>query len=714
MAGIGCKLGLILIGIVGTTAGMVWHALITTFFVGPKPWPKPPPKHSLQDEINKLNDQQKRAVQCDDTGNVVTIAGAGTGKTTVVTLRIAHLIETCNVRPSSIMALTFTNKAAAEMKDRVKRFVGHDVASQISISTFHSMCVSILRRHGHHKGLAPDFAVLADPDEGMFASICSDLGCGDKHKARELWQQISTARNNGVDPRDTVLDPAALEAFSEYRKRCARYDVRKEPFEKACRDAQVPENLWKEMRSMLRQHVNGTLHIDPADKLGKIRDGKYGGITPEMLFNQACDFDEMINLVTCILQENEGVRQQIRSKYTHLFVDEFQDTNKAQVMLLQCLVNKHIFAVGDDKQSIYAWRGSCSKYMLDFAKYFGPTSRVLPLQYNYRCQAVIIEAANEVIRCNSNQAPFPLELTKPAGDLIQWCQYADEGEQAAGIADCVVTAVHEHGQSTLQDTVVLCRTNHAVAFIRNALYKHNVPDTTFFGRAIVKNAMALMRVLAADSHAEKKEEMMRIFGSGAVKGVGIKTAEKHRLYSLNAVASRGPNTNSRARDALAAFHKNMKTAQNMLLLEHVPQHEVCRWITNHVSWASDNDGEEPPSEDIGDDDDSLTDCSVFQILLGMLKEGTTLSPHDSDQCTNCIHIMTLHAAKGLEFDTVHIANVSHGMLPHKQLHDLEEERRLFYVGMTRAKNMLHLHGVAQPSTFLAEIPSQFVDVSTYN
>ncbi len=624
-----------------------------------------------------LNPQQHAAVEyCD--GPLLVLAGAGSGKTRVIVEKIAHLVARGIVPPAKIAAITFTNKAAREMRERVGRRVRRDDAEALQVSTFHALGLKFLQIEHARAGLRRGFSVL-DADDS--AGIVKDLaGAGAKpEQLFRLRSLLSRMKADGLTP------DAALAA------------------------ARAPREL-------------------EAAKL-------YDAYQQRLAAFNAVDFDDLIRLPVAILEGDEEVRAAWRERIRYLLVDECQDTNAAQYAFLKLLAGERgaFTCVGDDDQSIYAWRGADPGNLDQLARDY-PGLRVVKLEQNYRCAKRILRVANALIAHNAHAHPKKLWSAHGEGDRIRVLQCRDAGQEADRVASLLLLG-HEKHSLAWSDCAVLYRGKHQARPLEKALQLARIPyhltgALGFLDRAEVKDVLAYLRLLA---NPEDDAAFLRIvnvprreIGATTLEKLGTLAQSRH-LSLLRAARSAAVLQQLAARsaaalrgfvqlvDELAGCARKMPAAELVAELlrrtryaEHIAQgarDEALRErrlgnLRELASWFRAMDGGRARAGDL-----------AAQLAL--------LSRADQDDGGDAVRLMTLHAAKGLEFRSVHIVGCEDGTLPHEGAIDegrLDEERRLLYVGLTRAKEWLHLsystHGrrfgqnfTHKPSRFLDELPA---------
>ena len=638
----------------------------------------------MQNLIEGLNDKQKEAVLATE-GPCLVIAGAGSGKTKVLTHKIAYLISEKNVKPYNILAITFTNKAASEMKQRVEKIVG-DVAQEMWMGTFHSICVRILRRFIDRIGFDTSFLIFDTSDQKTVVKEClKALNIDDKaFSDRSVLSEISNAKNE-------MLTPKAYQAkySGEFRKE---------------KIGQVYELYQKRLRE-----------------------------------NNAIDFDDIINYTIDILSENPDVLQYYTEKFKYVLVDEYQDTNKAQFTLVTILASRYgnITVVGDNDQGIYSFRGADISNILNFEKDF-PGTKIIKLEQNYRCTGNILKAANAVIKHNENKYEKKLWTENEEGSLPCLYQAEDEYDEANYV---VKQIEHLKTEEYLKpkDFVILYRMNAQSRAIEDILRRENIPykivgGLKFYERKEIKDTIAYLRLIynTSDNLSLKRiiNEPKRGIGKTSLDKIQeisdrtgtsmyeiIKHAEEFDLNRVKANAEEFINLIEELR------LKKQELSISELLKEVLNKSGYTRALELENTVEA-----ETRMQNLGE---FLTVAIEFEEesadnTLPEFLESITLSS-DVDEMQdedNTVTLMTLHSAKGLEFPVVFLVGMEEGIFPgYKSIgepKELEEERRLFYVGITRAKQFLHLtcakHRTIFGSTsynavsrFIKEIPDNLLD-----
>jgi DNA helicase-2/ATP-dependent DNA helicase PcrA len=638
----------------------------------------------MGDFLKQLNLQQRKAVECTD-GPLLILAGAGSGKTRVITYRIAHLIENLRVTPWNVLAVTFTNKAAAEMKDRVSALLGDSAAgASPHISTFHSFCVRVLRRDVDRLGYSRDFSIYDDDDQQRLVRACAkELGLSERVLSpRAALSRISHAKNCGLSPQ-------------------AMYEQAEDPL---------------------------------AEKLALV----YERYARKLREANALDFDDLLLKAVELFEKAPEVCEKYNQRFGYLMVDEYQDTNRVQYRLIRQLTRSHdnICVVGDEDQSIYRWRGADIANILTFEKDY-PRAQLIRLEQNYRSTQIILDAASAVVSNNRARIGKTLWSEKTEGSRVGLYEAADADQEAEFIAELAASALQDDGENTV---AVLYRTNaqsraFEEAFRRRSIQHQVVGGFRFYERAEIKDLVAYARLAI---NPQDSAALLRIInvpprGLGASTVAALQSAAQELGLSLwetmeqQLAAQALP---ARAQIAMRQFHGIMR--QLMDDQAALPLTGFFRSILDRTGYIRMLEAENTP--------ESQGRIENLQELVNAAKEaedrGETLREFldhaalvsDADQYHEKTRatLMTLHTAKGLEFSTVFLAGMEEGLFPHKMslLEDaaIEEERRLCYVGMTRAKRRLiltralrrRLYGEdyfrgTQPSRFLGEIPGKLIE-----
>ena len=635
------------------------------------------------DIFENLNPAQKEAVET-LSGPMLILAGAGSGKTKTLTHRIANLIA--NGTPSEqILAVTFTNKAAKEMRERLAEMLSANASDRFFMpwmGTFHGICVRILRLKGESVGVAKNFVIYDEDDRrALIKKIAKDLNYDDKSlKPQSVSAAISNAKNEMISAEDF-----AESANWGFEQKVAEIYLR---YEKERRKA------------------------------------------------NALDFDDLLGETVRLLRENPEVREFFRTKFEHILIDEYQDTNAAQYAIVKMLVNdaQNICVVGDDWQSIYSWRGADFTNILNFERDF-KNAKIIKLEQNYRSTENILNAAHNVIMKNEVRSEKKLFTELGAGEPVKIQRARDEQEEAAKIAAKIFSEKSLKVRN-LNDFAVLYRTNSQSRAIEEAL-RHSGIDykifggTRFYDRKIIKDILAYLRVIYNPLDRVAFERIANI----PARGLGKVSLEKFLAWQTengldlisSLLASDGLSTMpTRARNSLRNLGEIFRECQILAENSESPAEIIERVVdrTNYKYFEKLTDAEQRDKEEnIGE---LISDAKIYADLAGFLENAALMSSTDGES-DDQVSLMTLHSAKGLEFPVVFLAGMEEGLFPHSRIFDgnkseLEEERRLCYVGMTRAREELILsfaesravfgqRNYSNPSRFIAdaglEIPSKF-------
>jgi len=630
------------------------------------------------DILEGLNPAQKEAVQHID-GPILILAGPGSGKTRVITHRIAYLVKTTGVSPRRLMAVTFTNKAAREMKERLQKLLGK-VAENITAGTFHAICARILRQDGKPVGLDTNFVIYDEDDQQSLVKQClQDLDLDPRqYNPQKIRNAISYAKSQH-------LTPAGL--------------------------ASQNAGHWDEVISRVYERYQ--------EQLGQ---------------SNAVDFDDLLMKVVQLFEKHPEVLEKYQSRYLHLLVDEFQDTNITQYKLIRMLGGKHrnVCVVGDPDQSIYSWRFADIRNILSFEKDY-PDARVIVLEQNYRSTKNILEAASGIISANKKRKQKKLWTANTEGTPIFMVKEYDEQSEAQFVVNEILRLTSSDGIKP-GDCAVMYRTNaqsRAVeeAFMRYGIKYRLVGGTRFYQRREIKDFIAYLRVIHNPFDNISLARIIKVPG----RGIGPKTlsdltnwARDNNLSlfaAMKAVSEGGgPGFGSRISTAVTGFYKML----NDLIVE---SQQLS--IVNLMDAVLDKSGYRNTirEEDDGEERwENILELRTVAMDYDGLPPGEGLSPFleqvslvaDTDEIENkedTTTLITLHQAKGLEFPVVFIVGMEEGLLPHRRSmeeggDELEEERRLCYVGITRAEKHVYLLHTARRSIYGASsesIPSRFFD-----
>ena len=632
-----------------------------------------------------LNPMQKEAVLHTE-GPLLVLAGAGSGKTRVLTHRIAYLIEEKSINPWNILAITFTNKAAGEMRERVDRLVGFG-ADSIWVSTFHSSCVRILRRHIESLGYTTNFTIYdSDDQKTLMRHVLKGLDMDPKiYKDRAMLGFISTAKNELV-----TAEEFEQNAGGDFRQK---------------KVAQI----YKEYQNQLRK-------------------------------NNALDFDDLIMKAVQLFQNNPEILDYYQERFKYIMVDEYQDTNTAQFKLISLLAGKYrnLCVVGDDDQSIYKFRGANIENILNFEKAY-PGAKVIKLEQNYRSSQSILNAANEVIRHNRGRKDKTLWTANEEGPLVQFKQFENASEEA----DAIVRDIR-NSSSEYQDCAVLYRTNAQSRLIEEKCLQHNVPyrmvgGVNFYQRKEIKDILSYLKTIA---NGRDDLSSLRIInvpkrGIGATSLGRVQAfASEHgfAVYDAFCRAKAVPGLGKTA-EKILKFTELIEDFRNRLDEETYSIHDLIEDILDETGYQKEleTEGEIEYQTRLENIEELINKAVSFEgehehpNLNEFLEEVALVADIDRmDDSENRVTLMTLHSAKGLEFPKVFMVGMEDGIFPsHMTISygddgEMEEERRLCYVGITRAKEELYmsltekrtLYGktnVAIASRFMEELPEECIE-----
>ena len=639
-------------------------------------------RSAAPDYLAGLNPEQREAVETLD-GPLLVLAGAGTGKTRVLTTRIAHILALGKARPFEILAVTFTNKAAREMRERVGHLLGQAAEGMEWLGTFHSIGARMLRRHAELAGLKPSFTILDTDDQiRLIKQILAAENIDDKRwPARQLAFAIDGWKNRALSPKDVPAGEAQAYAAGRGAELYAIYQAR------------------------LKQ-LNAT------------------------------DFGDLLLEPIRIFREQPDVLAQYHRRFRYMLVDEYQDTNVAQYLWLRLLAqgSKNLACVGDDDQSIYGWRGAEVENILRFDKDF-PGAKVVRLERNYRSTGHILNAASHLIARNEGRLGKTLRPQTELGEKVTVAGSWDSGEEARAIGD-EIEALQSKGHK-LNDIAILVRASFQMRefeerFITLGLNYRVIGGPRFYERAEIRDAMAYLRVVASPADSLAFERIVNV----PKRGLGDVTV-KAIMERARADEVTMPEAARRLCDEGALGAKARAALKDLVLsfdrwsseIDRTPHVELAEKILEESGytdmWTKDRTAEaQGRLENLKE---LVRSMEPFENLRGFLEHVSLVMDVDGARGEDAVTIMTLHAAKGLEFDTVFLPGWEEGLFPHQRSLDesgragLEEERRLAYVGLTRARRRAkvwfasnrRVHGMWQssiPSRFLDELPEADVDV----
>ena len=640
--------------------------------------------------LDALNEPQRQAVMATD-GPLLILAGAGSGKTRVLTHRTAYLIEECGVNPYNIMAITFTNKAAGEMRERIDQMVGYGSES-IWVCTFHSTCVRILRRYIDRLGFGTNFTIYdSDDQKTLMKDICKRLEIDTKmYKEKMFLSAISSAK-------DELIDPIEFEtrAAGDYVKR---------------KQAQV----YREYQQALKQ-------------------------------NNALDFDDLIMKTVELFKLDKEVLASYQDRFRYIMVDEYQDTNTAQFELIRLLALKYqnLCVVGDDDQSIYKFRGANIYNILNFEHHF-PDATVIKLEQNYRSTQNILDAANAVIANNQGRKEKRLWTDNGAGDKITFEQLDTAAEEADFVARDIARRVRK-GEYQYKDCAILYRTNAQSRLFEERFITANIPykifgGVNFYARKEVKDLLAYLKTIDNGQDDLAVRRIINIpkrgIGAASINKVALYAQEQEiSFYDALCVAEQVPGLGKAAAKIrpFVLFIQSMKAKAKLLSVADLLQ-EVIE-TTGYVRELEAEGTDEARIENIDELISKAVDYAEGEeapTLNGFLENVALVADIDSfDENSDYVVLMTLHSAKGLEFPNVYLAGLEDGLFPSymsitsdNSQAEIEEERRLAYVGITRAKKNLTITSArvrmvrgqtqyGKVSRFVREIPPELLSREIY-
>ncbi len=628
--------------------------------------------------LDHLNPPQREAVEHGE-GPLLILAGAGSGKTRVITHRIAHLIDRRHVPPQAILAVTFTNKAAQEMRERVETLLDPS-GSHVQLGTFHSICARFLRRFIDRIGYSTSFSIYDSADQlALVKAVVKDLNIAtDRFKPSALLHAIGRYKLDMLEPRE--VPPAGFNVFES-----------------------VAVRVYEEYQRRLK-------------------------------IASALDFDDLLNLSVRLLQKDEEIRRIQNRMWRHILVDEYQDTNKAQYTLLRLLTREHhnICVVGDDDQSIYRWRGADISNIRSFEKDY-PKARVVRLEQNYRSTGRILDAAHDVIRKNADRKEKKLWTDLGRGERITVYAAETETREAQFVVD-EIDAEAERRELTYKDFAVFYRTNAQSRVLEKQLVAMGIPYTIigglrFYERKEVKDALAYLRVLA---NRRDEVNLLRIVNTPP-RGIGAATVAKLRQVAAerNACLQEGMETAIMEKrlskgplEKIKAFSRLLKELRG--LSERLPLNELLFEViekTGYRQWLE-SEGLEAAEERLANLAELVNEAAEFVRMMGedasletFLERTALVSDIDGfDEEKDRVALMTVHSAKGLEFPVVFMVGMEEQLFPHSLSYDqdidMEEERRLAYVGITRARRKLYMTLARTRMLFgstRANLPSRFLN-----
>ena len=635
--------------------------------------------------FDSLNKAQREAVGALD-GPVLILAGAGTGKTRTVTCRIAHMLER-KIPPADILAVTFTNKAASEMRERIAGMVSKKAAEAMTVCTFHSLCVRILRGGIDKLGYKRNFSICSQSDQtGLMKQLLVRKGGSDeKVKPETVIAAISKAKNQGIDP------------------------------------SEIEDDFFATL---------GTAYQN------------------ELRAQNAVDFDDLLLLAERVLREHEDVREHFQQRFRRVTVDEFQDTNALQMKLLQQLVADpyHVCVVGDDDQSIYGWRGAESANILQFERFF-PNPRVIRLEENYRSTRAVLHTANSLIKHNFGRREKILRATRVGGEPVRIVAMPGDDEEAEFIAEEILGGRATPGVQW-EDFAVLFRTNGQSRKLELALRERKIPyrmvgAQSFYDRREVRDVLAYAQLLAAP---DADVPLLRVLNAPP-RGIGQATAvlatdwsREHHDSVWHALCD--PQftwqLGTKARESIEAFVALIAGAKNRIeiagdnpadvLQQLIAEIEYLPWIER--SCKSDSERQQRGEGVFSVIESLRAHTAKGRSLQAFLDDSALASDREDEDLEKKagVTLITLHASKGLEFPRVYLVGLEEGFLPHTRSiaeGTKDEERRLLYVGITRARDQLTMTYCAtrikwgqqtscQASSFIGELDDEYIVFTTFD
>ncbi|MFB2004367.1 DNA helicase PcrA [Staphylococcus warneri] len=636
--------------------------------------------------VKNMNAEQSEAVRTTE-GPLLIMAGAGSGKTRVLTHRIAYLLDEKDVSPYNILAITFTNKAAKEMKARVEQLVGEE-AQVIWMSTFHSMCVRILRRDADRIGIERNFTIIDPTDQ---KSVIKDV-----------------LKNENIDSKR--FEPRMfIGAISNLKNELI-----------------TPEDAQKEANDFHSQMVATV----------------YKGYQRQLSRNEALDFDDLIMTTINLFERVPEALEYYQNKFQYIHVDEYQDTNKAQYTLIKLLANKfkNLCVVGDSDQSIYGWRGADIQNILSFEEDY-PDAKTIFLEQNYRSTKTILNAANEVIKNNTERKPKGLWTANTGGDKINYYEATTERDEAEYVVREIMK--HQRNGKKYSDMAILYRTNAQSRVLEETFMKSNIPYTMvggqkFYDRKEIKDLLSYLRVIANSNDDISLQRIINV----PKRGVGPSSVEKIQTYAVQ--------NNISMFDALGEVDfigLSKKVTQECIAFYEMIQNLIKEQEFLEISEIVEEVLVKSGYRDMLDREQTLESRSRLenldefmsvpkdyeentpleeQSLINFLTDLSLVADIDEADTESGVTLMTMHSAKGLEFPIVFIMGMEESLFPHIRAiksdddHEMEEERRICYVAITRAEETLYitnattrmLFGRSQsnmPSRFLKEIPEDLME-----
>lgn len=639
--------------------------------------------------VKNMNTEQSEAVRTTE-GPLLIMAGAGSGKTRVLTHRIAYLLDEKDVSPYNILAITFTNKAAKEMKQRVEQLVGEE-AQVIWMSTFHSMCVRILRRDADRIGIERNFTIIDPTDQ---KSVIKDV-----------------LKNENIDSKR--FEPRMfIGAISNLKN-----------------ELKTPEDAQKEANDFHSQMVATV----------------YKGYQRQLSRNEALDFDDLIMTTINLFERVPDALEYYQNKFQYIHVDEYQDTNKAQYTLVKLLASKfkNLCVVGDSDQSIYGWRGADIQNILSFEEDY-PEAKTIFLEQNYRSTKNILNAANEVIKNNSERKPKGLWTANTGGDKIQYYEAMTERDEAEYVVREIMK--HQRNGKKYSDIAILYRTNAQSRVLEETFMKSNIPYTMvggqkFYDRKEIKDLLSYLRVIANSNDDISLQRIINV----PKRGIGPSSVEKIQTYAVQNQISMFDalgevdfiGLSKKVTQECINFYEtitNLIKEQEFLeisdIVDEVLQKSGYRDMLEREQTLESRSRLENLDEFMSVPKDYEENTPLEeQSLINFLTDLSLVADIDEADTQSGVTLMTMHSAKGLEFPIVFIMGMEESLFPHIRAiksdddHEMEEERRICYVAITRAEELLYitnattrmLFGRSQsnmPSRFLREIPEDLLESHT--
>ena len=624
--------------------------------------------------LEELNDRQKEAVLYND-GPLLILAGAGSGKTKTLTTKIAYLIEHEHISPYSILAITFTNKAAKEMKDRLYLTVGNDV-KKLTVSTFHSFGLKLLRENYERLGYEKNFVIM-DSDDSLTVvkKIIKDMDYDPKiYNPKAIRNKISSCKNE-------MISPAAYERFavSDYEK--------------------VIQKVYEKYQDKLKR-------------------------------NNSVDFDDLLLLPIELFKKNQDLLEKYQDLYRYILIDEYQDTNEAQYILTKLLSDKYrnITCVGDDSQSIYSFRGANYKNILNFEKDY-KDAKIILLEENYRSTSNILDAANNVIKHNKQRKDKNLWTNRGVGEKIKYYRAYDEKDEAKYVVNKINELINNGVE--YKDIAVLYRTNAQSRVMEEEMLKENLPYRVvgsfyFYSRKEIKDLIAYLRLI---HNSKDNVSLLRVINTPK-RGIGLKTIETlTQIADDNEISIYDAITSGKELEFKNLIERLKEVSENLTLTELIDKVLDASGMRQELE-SEDSLEAEVRLENL-EEFKSIT--KAFEEMEGsvsleefLLEISLVSDVEEYKDDPNRISLMTVHSVKGLEFNYVFVIGLEEGIFPHMnslmESSDVEEERRLMYVAITRAKDDLHLinarrrtlfgrEQINPSSRFLNEIPESLLETN---